>query len=184
MHIVYKIKLYINMKIEQIDKKIVFYFQNNPFPMIITRFFQFITILGDYAFIWWILSCIFIFLGWEFQIFGIRLLVWIFVIIIFGELILKRIFQRKRPFEKYQNIKSIAFHTPSSFSFPSGHTSMAFMSLVILFDKLEIFTLIFLIFIVFSIIFSRIFLRVHYFTDIIGWIIFGWIIGILLNLFI
>lgn len=51
------------MKIEQIDKKIVFYFQNNPFPIIIIRFFQIITMLGDFGFVWWILSFIFIFLG-------------------------------------------------------------------------------------------------------------------------
>lgn len=169
------------MKIEQIDKKIVFYFQNNPFPIIIIRFFQIITMLGDFGFVWWILSFIFIFLGWEFYILWIRLLVWIFIIIIFGELILKRIFKRKRPFEKYKNIKSIAFHTPSSFSFPSGHTSMAFMILVILFNKIDIFYLIWLSFVVFSIIFSRIFLRVHYFSDIIGWIIFGGIVWVLLN---
>lgn len=169
------------MKIEQIDKKIVFYFQNNPFPIIIIRFFQIITMLGDFGFVWWILSFIFIFLGWEFYILWIRLLVWIFIIIIFGELILKRIFKRKRPFVKYKNINSIAFHTPSSFSFPSGHTSMAFVVLVILWNFLNIYYLILLIFIVFSIAFSRLFLRVHYFSDVLFWMIFGVLVWFFIN---
>lgn len=168
--------------LRKIDKNTVFFFQNHPFPFWITRFFQLITTLWDYGAIWWIVSILFLCLGWwEFFMIGIRLLIGIFGIIFIWEFLLKHIFRRKRPFVKYKNINSIAFHTPSSFSFPSGHTSMAFVVLVILWNFLNIYYLILLIFIVFSIAFSRLFLRVHYFSDVLFWMIFGVLVWFFIN---
>ncbi|MGL5354116.1 MAG: phosphatase PAP2 family protein, partial [Clostridium sp.] len=91
--------------------------------------------------------------------------------LILGEGILKNIIQRDRPFINMDGIDNI-IKAPTSYSFPSGHTTASFAAAGVLAMNFRnksfyIFTVAILI------AFSRLYLGVHFPTDIISGIILG-----------
>ena len=97
--------------------------------------------------------------------------------------LLKFIFQRKRPY--HSNVKIINYsgkehnNLTNKFSFPSGHTFNATIISLIMLDKFPnefVFNILAVL-----IGLSRIFLGVHYPTDIIGGMIFGYLIYNIIN---
>lgn len=170
----------IKRKILDIDKRVLFFFQNLNSPAFVVNFFKLITILWDYWFIWWAISFYFLFLWWNFFYIWIKILLSIVIILFLWEIILKNIFRRKRPYNRYKKINSLAVNTPKSFSFPSWHTSLLVAISTVLTQYFWGFLLIILYCITVLIIISRLFLRVHYFSDIIWWIVLWLIIGFLI----
>lgn len=115
---------------------------------------------------------------------GLTVLIALIVMMVLNNLILKDLIARPRPFnldpEQYAwwhevyKYPYFNIHQPSSYSFPSGHTSSAFAAAiaVLWYDrKIGIPTTIFAALMGFS----RIYVEVHYCTDVIG----GAIVGII-----
>lgn len=102
---------------------------------------------------------------------------------VLGNLILKNLVARPRPFTVDDSV-ALIIPQPGEFSFPSGHTMNGFAAATTIFmyyRKAGIATLL----LAATIAFSRMYLFVHYPTDILGGIIVGvfdaWVIYILAN---
>ncbi len=109
---------------------------------------------------------------------GICMLGALLLNLICGNLILKNIFQRPRPFSVDTSV--IPLITASDYSFPSGHTSSSFAAACAIFlyhKKAGIFAFI----VAGMIAFSRMYLFVHYPTDILGGIVLGVVCAIVVK---
>lgn len=100
------------------------------------------------------------------------------VTLIIGEVILKNVIDRARPFITYN--LDVIVKKPTSFSFPSGSTALSFAVFgAFLFNKnkcsigIGIFALI--------IAFSRIYLGLHYFLDVMGGMVLGIVLAYLVD---
>lgn len=142
-----------------------------------------VTTLGDEGIIFIVLGLVLLCTK-KYRKAGLSVLIALVVMLVLNNLVLKELMARPRPFNldpeayawwhevyKYPNFN---IHQPSSYSFPSGHTSSAFAAAiaVLFYDrKLGIPTTIFAAIMGFS----RIYVEVHYCTDVIG----GAIVGII-----
>jgi len=100
--------------------------------------------------------------------------------LLFTDIVLKHIFQRTRPFfGLYRQVLLFQANCPRDFSFPSGHAATAFAAATVLtfFDKKRRW---FYYLVAILISYSRIYLGCHYFMDVIGGAIVGYIISRLL----
>lgn len=165
--------------------------QNHLLTAIMTT----ITTLGDEGIIFIVLGLVLLFTK-KYRKAGVSILVALVVMLLLNNIVLKELIARPRPFNldpetyawwhevyKYPNFN---IHQPSSYSFPSGHTSSAFAAAIALLchdRKLGIPTTIFAAIMGFS----RIYVEVHYCTDVIGGAIVGIIyalIGVLIAKFL
>lgn len=129
----------------------------------------FITTLGNGGLIFIVMGIIFLLNKKERKI-GLNILIALLLCGVFGNLIIKPIVQRIRPY----NIRSmeLLIKTPSDYSFPSGHTYSAFataMSVYFYNRRKSVGLFIYAILMAFS----RMYLYVHYPTDILAGIVFG-----------
>lgn len=133
-----------------------------------------ITMLGDSGLIWILFGLILV-LSKKYRKQGF--LVWIGLLLglLFGNLIVKNLVARSRPFTLNPNI-NLLIPEPSEYSFPSGHTlsSTIAATIITLTNKKFGWVVIPLALII---AFSRLYLQVHFPTDIIGGIVMGVIIG-------
>ena len=130
----------------------------------------FITQLGDGGVLWIILGLIMCFIK-KYRRAGATVLLALLLMLIIGNITLKPIVARVRPYEFAQHI-SLIIPTPDDFSFPSGHTFASFASAVsiFMFHKKEGFVSLILASLI---AFSRLYLYVHYLTDILAGIVLG-----------
>ncbi|MBQ7093477.1 MAG: phosphatase PAP2 family protein [Clostridia bacterium] len=132
---------------------------------------KFVSFLGNGGLIWLAISLVFVFSKrtrkWS-------ILIWISMImgLFFGNLILKNLFARIRPYDLY-NVPIIIAH-PSDYSFPSGHTLSSFAAAIALYKCNKKYGTIALVFAA-VMGFSRMYLFVHYPTDILGGIILAFV---------
>lgn len=158
-----------------VDKNIILYMNETiPNYPIIKNIFSFITHLGDAGFIW-IALCIFLTLKKSTRKNGIIMFISLSIGSIIGNVILKNLFERPRPFIELSLIPFIP--EPHGFSFPSGHSMASFIGATCAYytnKKFGIVTYILAILIVLS----RIILIVHYPSDVIT----GALLGILVAL--
>ena len=134
----------------------------------------FITTLGDAGIIWIITALIMISCK-KYRRTGITLAIGLILSLLIGNIILKPLVARTRPFEFTEKIR-LLIETPHDFSFPSGHTLASFISATILLVKERkigycALTLAVLI------AFSRLYLYVHFPTDVLASILLGTAIG-------
>ena len=159
------------------DNLIFDYFHNKIKSDFIDNFFILITHLGGFRFLTLLsLFCIFVrpnfnpVLGWELT--AVLLSSHFFVHI------LKRLINRKRPYEKLAGIENLV-EPFESYSFPSGHTTASFAAAVTLSFAFPQLSILF-IFTALLVAVSRIYLGVHYPSD----ILIGIVIALIFSFFI
>lgn len=140
---------------------------------------SFITTLGDVGFIWFVVALTAIALK-KHRTFGIAIIVAIVLAYCIGDLGLKHLFERPRPFLTDPTLATSLIELPTSFSFPSGHTSSSFAAATVLcltpfahrwFKPAAVAGAV-------CIAFSRLYLCVHYPSDVCAGAILGIICGI------
>ena len=140
--------------------------------------FSFITRLGDEGIIWILIALIMLCFK-KTRKCGIIVALALILGTIVGNLGLKNIFARPRPFTlRPEMVDKIIISLPGSYSFPSGHTMSSFESAFAIFlynKKWGIAPLILAILIGFS----RNYLYVHYLTDVIAGAVLGIVVAVI-----
>ena len=138
----------------------------------------FLSFLG-YADLLWILLGVLLLLPQRSRKTGAQVLAALLVTFVLGNIFLKPLFERPRPFEVYQALIPL-FDRPDSFSFPSGHTMAAFSAATALFcNERAGGTAALLLAALIG--FSRMYNLVHYPTDVFAGMIIGIGIGLLVH---
>lgn len=137
-----------------------------------------VSTLGNAGLIW-ILTGIVMLIPKKTRQCGITMLIAMAFSFLLGNIILKNLIARARPFMLDETVK-LLIPQPGEFSFPSGHTLNSFTAATVIFlhfRKPGIGALIFAGLIAFS----RMYLFVHFPTDIIGGLILGVLDGVLIT---
>ena len=127
--------------------------------------------IGDSGFIW-LLTCLLFLLDKKTRRAGWLLLLAIALTYILGNLILKELVMRPRPFTQFGVTQQLLVSPPDDYSFPSGHTSSAFAALTMFFltkQKARSLATVYALLIAFS----RVYLFVHFPSD----VLFGALLG-------
>lgn len=164
--------------IQNMDLSITHFVINNMSNGILNFLMPLITKLGNGGFIWIFLSLILI-INKKYRKIGILTLVAIATNYLIGDIIIKHIVERLRPFLVDTNIH-LLIKAPSSYSFPSGHSGSSFAAATILgiyFKKYRPYLYIFATLLAFS----RVYLGVHFFTDVLVGAILGTIVALIVN---
>ncbi len=168
-----------------IDQKITFCLYNLfPDNIFLRNFFSFFSFIGSAAFIWIVFLILIVFIeekahpgiSKKDKEFIIIFTLTIFFSFLTTEVFLKNLIRRPRPFYQIQNLKLKIQNYPQDFSFPSGHSTIAFAAATTLsfFNKKRRF----IYFTIASLIaYSRLYLGVHYFFD----VLVGGIVGMIIS---
>lgn len=153
-----------------IDKAIVDFIhyglKNSAFDFLMPK----ITFLGDSGLIWIIISLLLMFTK-KYRKIGFTCALGLIFSLLFTDLSIKQWVQRPRPITMYP-IENPLIKTPTSYSFPSGHTSSSFAAAWVLYRIMDKYKLWYLV-LAALISFSRMYLYVHYLSDIVGGIVIG-----------
>ena len=135
-----------------------------------------ITYFGSGGIIWILAAFIFISIK-KYRLIGISMIIALILSVLIGNVILKPLIARIRPFEVNTAIE-LLIGPPSDYSFPSGHTLSSFAVATTIFCINKRFGIIAVI-MACLIAFSRLYLYVHYPSDVFGGLIIGVSIGLL-----
>ncbi len=156
--------------IQLIDESILFYILEHFHTPLMDKIMVGITSLGNSGFIWVAIAFLLL-LNKKTQSWGILLVTALTFEYILGDGLLKQIFARERPFNRFPEVE-ILIRKPGSFSFPSGHTMSSFTAATVIFYCNKYAGL--PAYILASLIgFSRLYLFCHYPTDVLGGAVFG-----------
>ncbi len=156
--------------IKHIDEVILIFIKDNLSNNFFNIIMPIISALGNIGFIW-ILSAIVMISMKKYRNYGFAVITALAIGYLIGNIILKNIFARIRPYNMIEGIE-LLIAPLSDFSFPSGHTLSSFAAAMIIFAANKRWGI--PAFILASLIaFSRMYLFVHYPTDIIAGILIG-----------
>lgn len=158
----------------ELDRKIIYAIQRLRNPKS-DMFFRVFTHIAEYGIMWMLVTCL-CFLFRETRTLSLAFFIALALCMIIGELILKPLVRRNRPFMDDPSV-DVVVHKPKDFSHPSGHSTSCFSCAVALlyFDwRFGIIALIFAL----AIGFSRIYLFVHYPSDVLCGALWGIAFGI------
>ena len=158
----------------QLEFMILDFIRNNLTSPIMDKVMVFITTLGNGGMIWIVIAALLL-CSKKYRKTGIVMAAGLVMSLVVGNLILKPLVARPRPFQVKTGIELI-INAPKDFSFPSGHTLASVISAVILLIEKRSFGVWATVLAV-LIAFSRLYLHVHFPTD----VIFGAILGIIIG---
>lgn len=159
------------------DLRVLLFIQENLRTLHLDKFFSIITSMNNLGIFWVFVGVILLFFKKHRKL-GICMLVALLLTALLGEVVLKNMIGRLRPFVEHNF--NLIIPPPGGYSFPSGHTASSFCSAFIIYRYDKRFGILAYI-LAFLIAFSRIYLLVHYPTDILGGIILGSIVGFLVS---
>ncbi|MBS4960130.1 MAG: phosphatase PAP2 family protein [Clostridiales bacterium] len=160
--------------LQYLDRATIYFIDRYLHVPILDETMIFFTRLGDCGFVWILSGIILLACGGEKRKWGRILLITLAVTASTGNLILKPLFQRARPFDLLDVIPLI--DPPVDYSFPSGHTSASFACAKVISAMNRRWGRISYVGSV-LIAFSRMYLLVHYPSDIIGGALLGLLIA-------
>lgn len=166
-------------KIKNIDKKILMYIAKLQKPFL-NKIMIFFTVMGNNGVIWLLISVPML-LNYSSRTKGIKLIVSLALAGFMGEIIIKRLVGRERPFDE-PDFDDVLIKKPITYSFPSGHTSSSMAAATTIsfcFPHLAVPA--FALGIIIS--FSRLYLQVHYPSDVLAGAALGLICGLITNKF-
>lgn len=130
----------------------------------------YLTKLGNGGILWIIVAIAFL-ISKKYRINGIKLAISLLLCLLIGNITLKPLIARIRPFDINTGIE-LLISRPTDFSFPSGHTMSSFAAAVIIYNankKMGVASLILAALIAFS----RLYLYVHFPSDILAGMVIG-----------
>lgn len=163
--------------IQNLDNCILEFVQINMRSVVGDKLMIGLTYLGNGITVWAIIGLALI-ISKKYRKYGFMIIIALILCYLIGNLSIKPIVARIRPFDSKPLLGGMLIKLPKDFSFPSGHTMCAFASSVVMFNmnrKIGIFALILSSFIGFS----RVYLYVHYPSDVFGGMIIGIFIGLI-----
>lgn len=135
---------------------------------------RFISALGENGFVW-ILLFFALLLFRKTRRNGAVVGVSLFLMLLLGNILIKNIVARPRPFQVYDSVQ-LLIAPPSGYSFPSGHTASSFAAVfALMFAGSRLWK--WMLPLAVLIAFSRLYLFVHFPTDILGGIALGLLCG-------
>ena len=151
-----------------LDTSILFWIQDALRCDVLDFIIPIYTSLGEDGIIWIALGLVLL-IPKKFRKTGIMVLAALLVMLVVNNIVLKNLIARARPCWVYPEMVQLV-HNPSSFSFPSGHTTSAFAVAFTVFSQHKKFGK---VVIVMSAImaFTRLYVFVHYPTDVYGGIL-------------
>jgi undecaprenyl-diphosphatase len=162
--------------IQKIDNSILQFIQTNMRSSIMDKVMPLITNLGKGLTIWTIIGLILV-INKRYRKYGFMIIFSLILCFIVGNLSLKPLVARIRPFNAMPLLGALLISPPTDFSFPSGHAMSSFASGTIIFYMNKRFGILALV-LSCLIGFSRLYLYVHYPSD----VFCGMVIGILLGI--
>ena len=154
----------------QFEVSILLWIQEN-LRGVLDGFWVFVTHLGDGGYLW-IAIGLTLLLFKKTRAVGISVLLALLINLCITNISLKNIIARPRPFHVNPELMTLIKH-PSSFSFPSGHTSGSFTAALVLFHLMPKKIGVPAVVLATMIGFSRMYVGVHYPTDVLGGIVVG-----------
>ena len=158
------IDMFVNLELSVLE------FFNSIHNPVLDRIFIFITHLGDKGIFWIITGLVLCFIP-KYRKSGITMLLALLLMLIIGNITIKPLVARVRPYEYMDSVK-ILIEKPSDFSFPSGHTFSSFAAACSVFLYHKKLGLVFFV-LAFLIAFSRLYICVHFPSDVICGAFFG-----------
>lgn len=158
----------------EFEIKILDFVRDNLACPLLDTLMSIITKFGDGG-IFWIAVAVIMIIFKKTRKTGISMGAALLIGLIVGNLLLKNIVARTRPYDVNTNIE-LLIKRLSDYSFPSGHTLASFEAAVVLLIRDKRFGIPAII-LASLVAFSRIYLYVHYPTDVLGGIILGTVIA-------
>ena len=165
-------------RIQSTDLRVLHWIHKNMRNRACNILMPLITMTGNFGIIWFLtVGALFIFKPYRTVAYATF---WsLFFSAFFGNLIIKNLAKRRRPFDVAEGINTIIAH-PRDYSFPSGHTGSSFAAATVIFLFLPYIGLIaFAVAILIS--FSRLYLCVHFLSDVLTSVFLGILIGVLVH---
>ena len=158
--------------IQNMDIYILDFIHKNIANNFLDKIMIFITSIGNLGLIWIAISLLLL-ISKKYRKVGVLCIASLLLSSLIGEVLLKNLVQRGRPFTAVEGI-NLLIKAPKSFSFPSGHTASSFAVATVVGRKIEKFKLPIYILAI-AIAFSRLYLYVHYPSD----VLVGALIGVI-----
>ena len=147
-----------------LEGSILLFIQNNLRNPVLTPVFQVITALGDKG-IFWILLTLLLLCFKKTRYIGLCSVAAMVLSVVINNLALKNLVARTRPYELIEGLQLITTK-PDDFSFPSGHSSLAFASAVAICRTWKKRWTVWLLVLAALIAISRLYVGVHFPTDV------------------